>query len=584
MKLILPSIILLFLLNTSFEVQSSKSWKTYFELHDFDKTPRYDETIEFSRRLGQASSHVHFTSFGTSHQGRELPLLILDLKGNFTAQAVKNSGNKIILIQAAIHAGEPDGKDAGLQLFRDIAIEGKYHQYLSDITILFIPILNPDGHERFGAFNRINQNGPQEAGWRSNAQNLNLNRDYLKADSKEINSFLKLWNQWLPDFYIDSHSTNGGDYQYTMTYAMGIYGDAYTPLVNWIKNDYLPLIEENMLKEGYPLFPYVTYRSWHDPRSGLISGVGHPMYSNSYVSELNRPGLLLETHMLKPYKDRVESTYLMMLHTIKMLHKDSKLQQIIKQGDQYTASNDFKARPFPLRFENTPDSVMVDFLGVVYNIVKSDLSGGNWFQYNSEKPMTYQIPWFNKHRVTQEINLPDAYIVPVEYSDIIERLKAHGIEMQLLESDTVVEVQSYRFTNIKLSPRSTEGRQTATFDTENLLENRRYHKGSAVIPVQQARARLIIHALEPMAPGSFAYWGFFNSIFERTEYFESYAMERIAREMMEEDPMLRERFHHAQKQNPALVDNPSAILNWFYEQSPWYDQKHNIYPVGKIIN
>ena len=581
---LLRSIFSYLLLLSAFLSQMSyaSDWQTWFEKHNYRQTPRFGETLEFSKRLSDASPKLDLQTFGYSHQGRELFALIWDADGLFAPDQAKAAGKTIVLVQAAIHPGEPAGKDAGLQLLRDIAIHEQYADDFTNVTLIFIPILNPDGHERFGPYNRINQNGPEEMGWRTNARNLNLNRDYLKADAKEMQHLLGFWHQWEPDFFMDTHSTNGGDYQYTMTWAMDLYGGSNPDLVNWINNNYIPVIESLMEEEGYPLFPYVTYRSWHDPRSGVRSGAGNPMFSNVYASELNRPGLLLETHMLKPYPERVESTYRIILNTIRILNRQSSLHNVIAKADQFTASPAFRKEPFPLRFRNTSDSVMVDFLGVQYEKKVSSLTGGNWFIYDPDSPETYTVAWFNQNEVTYSVQLPDAYIVPVEYSDIIERLSLHGIEMHILDQDLDLKSESYRFSDVELSSRSREGRQTASFQTETIEESRLWHKGSVIIPMDQPKARIIAHALEPMAPGSFAYWGFFNAVFERIEYAESYVMEAMAREMIDKDPQLLEKLEEVKKENPSLEGNSFAILNWFYEQTPYFDERYNVYPVGRI--
>lgn len=565
------------------EVFPQQDWQTWYELHDGNQTPNWEETLNFSQQLADASPYLYYTSMGTSHQEREIPLLILDLEGSFCPQEAQQKGRTIVLVQAAIHAGEPVGKDAGLLLLRDIVIHQKHHDLLQSTTLLFIPILNVDGHERFGPYNRINQNGPELMGWRTNALNLNLNRDYLKADSKEIRAFLNLWQAWEPHFFIDTHSTNGGDYQYTMTYAMDIFGSADENLKDWMKDLYIPYMEKAMEAEGYPIFPYVTYRSWHDPRSGLRSGTGHPMFSNGYVSELNRPGLLLETHMLKPYKLRVESTYLMILHTLAMLQQDQQLKRITEEADRHTASAQFRQQPYPLRFENTSDSTIVDFLGVEYHKKQSTLSGGNWFIYQSDKPVTYQIPWFNVNVPILKVQLPEAYIIPVEHQEVIDRLAAHGVEMNRIAHDTIIDVEMYRFSDVQLASRSNEGRQTARFNVNPVAERRLFPAGSVLVSMAQPRARIIAHALEPMAPGSFAYWGFFNAAFERVEYFESYVMESMARDMLAQDPSLRIGLEKAFEAHPEMRSNPYAILSWFYEQTPYYDQQYNLYPVGRIL-
>lgn len=563
---------------------AASEWQTWYELHDKNATPSYEETIRFSKQLAGASPYLHYTTIGTSPQGRDIPLLILDKNQNFSPEKAKASGNKILFIQAAIHPGEPVGKDAGLMLFRDMVIHNKHQEYLENTTILFIPILSVDGHERFGPYHRINQNGPEEMGWRTNALNLNLNRDFLKADSREMRAFLQVWHAWEPDFFIDTHSTNGGDYQYTMTYSMDVFGGKDEGLMQWMEKEYLPAMEEKMEADGYPIFPYVTYRSWHDPRSGLRSGVYHAAFSNGYVSEHNRPGLLLETHMLKPYHLRVESTYLMILHTLSVLNRDNELKNVIARADEYAASEAFRNEKFPLRFELTNDSVMVDFLGVEYTKKQSTLTGGNWFIYDADKPVTYQVPWFKNNVPSYKVNLPEAYIIPVQREDVIDRLAFHNIQMYRLEEEMKVETESYRFKNVNLSSRANEGRQNASFTTVAYTEKRTFPKGSVVIPMAQSRSRLIAQALEPMAPGSFAHWGFFNAIFQRAEYFESYVMEAMAREMLAQDPGLKDRLEEVLEKNPAMRQNPNAILTWFYEQTPYYDQQHNVYPVGRIMD
>jgi hypothetical protein len=550
-----------------------------------NRTPTYAETLEHCRRLAAISPMVHYTSFGQSHQLRELPLVILDRHGRFSPEEVHASGNLVLLVQAAIHPGEPVGKDAGLRLLQEVAVQQRHLELLDKVTLLFIPIFNVDGHERFGPYNRINQNGPEEMGWRTNALNLNLNRDYLKADSREMRHFLDLWNQWKPDFFIDSHSTNGGDYQYTMTYMLETWGNMDEGITRWCEEVFLPYWEAAMEGHGHPVFPYVSYRRWHDPRSGLVSRPTPPALSTGYASQRNRPGLLLETHMLKPYAMRVESTYLTILESMRLLNREHEaFRQAVGQADLYTASADLRSRPFTLDLGSTGDSVMVDFRGVEYEEKTSTLSGGQWFIYHSDRPVTYPVAWFNRMEPTARVMLPVAYIIPVQWESVIDRLKAHGVRLQRIGSDLTLEVESYRFEEVSLSASVSEGRQTARFRAVPIREERTYPAGSVIVEMNQPTARVIAHALEPEAPSSFAYWGLFNNIFQRTEYFESYAMEAIAREMLAEDPELGRRLEERKASDPAFASSPQAILHWFYAQSPWYDQEHNVYPVGRIMH
>lgn len=563
---------------------TTRAWDTHYEQHEQNSTPSYAETMEFCRRLAEVSAMVHFTSIGKSHQLRDIPLVILDRNGHFSPEEVRASGNVVLLVQAAIHSGEPVGKDAGLQLLRDIAVHQKHLGALENVTLLFLPILNVDGHERFGPYNRINQNGPEEMGWRTNALNLNLNRDYLKADSREIRAFLEMWNRWEPDFFIDTHSTNGGDYQYTMTYMLETWGNMDPTLTQWCEEVFIPYWEQAMEAEGYPVFPYVTFRRWHDPQSGLVSRPSPPALSTGYTPKRNRPGLLLETHMLKPFHMRVESTYLTILNTMKLLNsRYIEYGEMVRAADRFTASADFRSQPYTLDFVNSGDSVMVDFLGVQYTHKTSTLSGGQWFIYEPEQPVTYSLPWFNRMLPSHQVMLPTAYIIPLQWETVIERLQQHGVSIQRLGSDLTLEVESYRFENVVLSPFVNEGRQTARFTAVPIREVRTYPAGSAIVEMSQPTARVIAHALEPQAPSSFAYWGFFNAIFQRVEYFESYVMEAMARKMLSGDPELANRFEEKKQSDPAFAASPQAILNWFYMQTPYYDAQHNVYPVGRVM-
>jgi murein tripeptide amidase MpaA len=264
------------LLSFIYQAIYSQSLTTYFELSQYKRTPRYDSTIWYCKQLEKNSKFIRYQSIGLSHEGREIPLLIAASKGEFTPALAQKSGKNIVLIQAGIHPGEPDGKDAGFLLFRDLIKQPAFKNILNNNIILFIPILNVDGHERFGLYNRINQNGPIEMGWRANARNLNLNRDYIKAQAIEIQHWLRLFHQWKPHFFVDCHTTNGADYQYPITFALEIYGNMDTEITNWQKNTFLPQLEKKMDSSSYSIFRYVAFRNWYDFESGLRHGLHHP--------------------------------------------------------------------------------------------------------------------------------------------------------------------------------------------------------------------------------------------------------------------------------------------------------------------
>jgi len=567
-------------------VAQKADWRTDYEKSGTFETPRYQETIDFCKRLDKASPMVTYTTFGKSPQGRDLPLVILDREGLSEPDAIRASGRTILLIQACIHAGECEGKDAGLMLFRDLALRQGQTSLLDNVSILFIPIFNVDGHERFGPFNRINQNGPKEMGWRTTANNLNLNRDFMKADTPEMQAWLQMFNRWMPGFFIDCHTTDGADYQYVLTYMMEIFGEMDDGLTDWSRNTFLPQLETHLIRAGFPAFPYVEFRNWHDPRSGLITEVAPPMLSQAYTALRNRPGLLIETHMLKPYGQRVEGTYQCILRTLEILNNESKhLAALVRKADEYVCSDPFASAPFPLQFETSKkDSTMVNFLGVEYHDIKSDISGGNWFQYDG-KPETFRIPYFSSASAVKTVKLPLAYIIPAEWSAVINRLKIHGIRISILTRDTTIRIATCRFKNPKWQQNPYEGHHPMTnieFDT--ISDKREFPAGSAVVEVKQEAGRIIPHLLEPDGNGSLVFWGFFDAVFEQKEYGESYVIEKMAREMLANDPALKREFEQKKSSDSTFAKNPQLILNWFYNRSPYADTRKGVYPVGKIYD
>ncbi|MFH1119318.1 MAG: M14 family metallopeptidase [Bacteroidota bacterium] len=564
----------------------AQDWKTYFESSAGLKTPDYDQTIAFCYKLSEASPITSIKNIGLSPQGREIPMMIIDRDGLTDPQSIRAKGRIIALVQACIHPGEPDGKDAMLILLRDLLIDKKQKDLLENVSILFIPIFNVDGHERFGPYNRINQNGPDEMGWRTNSQNLNLNRDYLKADSPEIQHWLKMYNTWLPDFLIDTHTTDGADYQYAVTYGIETFGTLDSGLTRWLNNIYEPRLSNKMKESGFLIFPYVMFRKWHDPRSGLRTGASPPMLSQGYAAFQNRPALLIETHMLKDYKTRVEATRKMIEHTLSILnHQAATLKTLINMADVSTAAPGFRSQKYPVLIKSsTKDSTMVQFEGFDYKTIKSDLTGGDWFIYDNEKPVTITLPLFNKTYAAVETMLPAAYIIPAEWVLIVERLKLHGVKISRLTEATDVLVNSYKFHDFDFRKTSFEGRQMVTTAYDEIEESRKFMKGSFVVSMDQRTAKVIAAALEPASPGSFVEWGFFNQIFEQKEYSESYVMESMAREMLAKDPELKKEFETKMSSDKNFSTDPEKILNWFYSKTPYWDKNFLNYPVGRVFD
>jgi hypothetical protein len=566
-------------------VKAQDDYTTYYEASGFKETPRYDETVEYCKELAKASRRLMYTTFGKTPQGRDLPLLVADKDGQFTPDEIRRQDKVVLLVQAAIHSGESDGKDAGLMLLRDIAVTGKYPDLLDHVTILFIPILNVDGHERFGAFNRINQNGPKEMGWRVTAQNLNLNRDYLKADAPEMQAWIRMFNAWQPDFFVDCHVTDGSDYQYVITYIMDVFGNMVPPLTDWAEDVFLTKTKKAMVETGFEMFPYAMLLDWPNPKGGMRSWVSTPRFATGYTSLRNCPGLLIETHMLKDYKTRVSATYEMLRQTTITLNDEHEsLRRAVSEADRYTASAELRNTLFPLRF--APDEerpTTIEFKGIDFEVSESDLTGGMWYRFNG-KPVAFKISYFDRQVPTVEADLPEAYIIPPEWRDVIDRLELHGVELNRLEESRTLAVDSYRFEDVSWQARPYEGRHPVSFELVEIREERTYPAGSVVVDMNQPTAQVTAHILEPAGPDSYVLWGFFNTIFEQKEYAESYVMEKLAREMLAADEGLRREFEAKKQNHPEFADNPRAILNWFFQHTPYWDNQKDVYPVGKIFD
>jgi hypothetical protein len=562
--------------------QTPDRWLTAYELSGDRATPRYDKTLRYCRRLDSASSWVTLTSFGTSPQGRELPLLIVSKQGVRDPGDRRRTGIPVVLIQAGIHAGEIDGKDAGLMLVRDMAITKTRSSLLDSAIVLFIPIFNVDGHERFGPFNRINQNGPEEMGWRVTARNLNLNRDYLKADAPEMRALLRLFVAWGPDLYIDCHVTDGIDFQYDVTYTTETGPQIDSGVGAWISRDLLPGMLSGVERAGYRIFWYVFPREEKDLTRGMDGGASPPRFSTGYAALRNRAALLIETHVYKPYRTRVEATYAVLASSLERVNRTaSRLRSAVRRADETQAGLGQRGAMVPLAFGLDSGGVIKEFLGYRSFQQKSAISGSMRTVY-SDEPVVVRLPFYGGIRVTDSVAAPKAYLVPPEWSFVPEILRLHGIRMQRLRAPATVEVGSYRFRNPRWKERPYEGRHGLTVTVEPVRERRTYGAGTVVIPADQPAMRVAVQLLEPRSADSFLAWGFFDAVFEQKEYFEQEVMERMGENMLATDSLLRAEFTRQVGADSVFAANPDARLNWLYQRSPYRDGVLNVYPVGRF--
>jgi len=560
-------------------------WLTHAEKSDYRETPRYAETIEYSRRLAQASPLIKFQSFGKSGQGRELPLLIASEGETFTPEAARLAGKAVILIQACIDAGEPDGKDAGLALLRDIAITKTLPGLLKNLVVLFIPIYNTDGHERVSPYNRINQKGPDEMGWRTTSNYQNLNRDYMKADTPETRAWLSLWNRWKPDLFIDCHVTDGADYQYNITYQHEHHAGIAESVLAWEKRVIDDRVAPATEAAGNTISWYLEFIDNRDLTKGIRDFNGSPRFSTGYTPIRNRPGILIETHMLKPYRPRVIGTYDFLRFTLAEVSRDPEsLLKAVREADKKTLADGHAydpARRYPLDFELTDKATPYKLRALEYETVMSDISGAPYVTFGT-RPVEMSVPMYNEFRVQTAVAPPLYYIVPVQWQDVIEVLRAHGLTLQTTKEAITIDIESYRFVDVKWAGSPFEGRLMPSFKAEVVHERRTFPTGSVIVPLAQEAAKVALNLLEPEAPDSLVHWGFFNATFEQKEYAENYILEKLAREMLASNPGLREEFQKKLAMDPKFAASPRARLEFFYRQSPYWDKQMNLYPVGRI--
>ncbi|MBB6188799.1 M14 family metallopeptidase [Rhodanobacter sp. MP7CTX1] len=567
---------------------SATDWVTPAESTQFRTTPSYADTLAYLERLQQAAPDViHLATFGTTPEGRPMTVVIASGDGTFDPAAARAAGKPVVLVQAGIHPGEIEGKDAGLMLLRDIAITQKYPHVLDHLVLVYIPVYSVDGHENSSPYHRINQNGPESMGFRGQSQYLNLNRDYVKADAPETLAWLKLWQRWQPDFLIDVHTTDGADYQYDLTWYTEDPHKLDPAVSAWqhdaIVNHAMPAYE----KRGHLGSIYLEFKDGRDPRQGIENFGSGQRFSTGYAALQNRPALLIETHMLKSYANRVHAVYdlveLMLQqinqHPAALLAADAKAD-----ADTIARAHDAHAL-VPLTFKPDPQSTKFELKGYTFTLTHSDISNSNWIQYDPRQPKTYTIDNWNGLLPDLSISPPAAYAVPAQWTAIIDKLDAHGIHYQRLEHPLKIQAEGYQLDHPQWGSQPFERHlMLRTFTLKDVPSHKvELPVGSVIVPLDQPAANVAINLLEPQAPDSLLRWGFLNAMFETKEYAEPRVLEKLARDMLARDPALKTEFEQKLHDDPTFAADPGARLEFFFERSPWHTaQKIGAYPVLRL--
>lgn len=577
-------LIIAFFLLAALPATAAPPLTTVSEQSGFTKTGRYAEVEalceSFARRYPAA---VRCFDFGTTPQGRPMKALVASTSGALDPQAARHQGLPVVLIQGGIHAGEIDGKDAGFLALREV-LEGEAAPgALDKLVWVFVPVFNVDGHERFGAWNRPNQRGPVEMGWRTTAQNLNLNRDYLKAEAPEMQAMLGLVNAWDPLAVVDLHATNGAQFEHDIAIMVEpLY--AGDPALQAIGRQWRDAVIADLAEQGsLPLPFYPSFDVYDDPASGFTDNVAPPRFSTGYFWLRNRLAMLVETHSWRTYPERVRSTRNTVVSVLEQIAEHGQAWQRAAHAADVAASQPDPS-PAPLSFKVSDQARTIDFRGYAYTREPSDVSGALMTRYDESTPQVWQVPL--RDDVHPDITVPRpgaGYLVPVEHAALVAaKLRLHDLAFDELPALGETEVQSFRAAGKKFGATPLEGHQTLAVTGEWAKDRARLAKGALFVPIAQPRSRVVMALLEPQAPDSLLAWGWFNNHFEAKEYMEAYVAEAVAREMLANDPSLRDTFNERLAQDPAFAASPSARLEFFYRRHPSWDQSLDRYPVLRI--
>ncbi|MES2125885.1 MAG: M14 family metallopeptidase [Pseudomonadota bacterium] len=553
--------------------------KTVSERSGFTATGRYEEVIALCSAFEKAyPKQVKCRQFGTSPEGRPMMSLVVTRTGALTPEAARQRGLPVMLVQGGIHAGEIDGKDAGFLALREVLENRLAKGTLDKQVLVFVPVFNVDGHELFRKWNRPNQRGPVEMGWRTTGQNYNLNRDYVKADTPEMQAMLALVNAWDPIAYVDLHVTDGAKFEHDVSIQVEpvFSGDAELRKAGLAlrTNVIADIAKQGSLPQPF----YMSFDENDNPASGFSDGVSDPRFSTGYFQLRNRLAMLVETHSWKDYPTRVRITHNTIISLLEQLAAHGKeWQAVARQADARTLTG-----PVPLTFKTTDKTRTVQFRGYEYTRTPSEVSGGLMTHYDESRPQIWTVQVHDDIVPNLQVMAPAAgYFVPAAHAaQVAHKLREHAIVFRTLDKALAqADVDTFRADKAVPAARSFENHQRMDLSGSWRQELRAVEKGALFVPIAQPKARLVMALLEPQAPDSLAAWGMFNNAFERKEYMEDYVAEDVAREQMAQDPAVAAEFRRRLESDPAFAKSAHARLDFFAQRHPSWDPRYNLYPV-----
>ncbi len=562
----------------SFSNSTDNTFVTPFEKND-NYSASYSETIAYYQQLSDTYPSIRIIPFGNTDSGYPLHEVILSNSHLFDAESIRQAGKAVLLVNNAIHPGEPCGVDASMMLSRNLISDPELKPLLENTVLVIIPYYNISGGLNRGSYSRANQEGPEEYGFRGNAQHLDLNRDFIKCDTKNAASFNKLFNKWNPDVFIDNHTSNGADYQYVITLIATQKDKLQQDLAQYMTDKMLPELYDSMEDDDYEMTPYVYARS--TPDEGIAGFLDLPRYSSGYAALHHTISFMPETHMLKPYKDRVWSTYHFMENMLHYLHEAG---DELKEVRAKAVNNSMKEGEFALNWALDFDQAdEITFKGYEAKYKPSKVTGQSRLFYDRDEPYQKEIPFYNTYTATAKVKKPRAYLIPQAYHKVIERLQWNKVEMEVLSRDTVLEGIYYYIENYNSPEAPYEGHYLhRNVEVREVKEKQLFRSGDIMVRTGQSKDRYIVETLEPTAPDSWFAWNFMDGILMRKEYFSSYVFEDLAEEILNKDRSLRRALEKKKKEDPEFAQNARAQLNFIYEHSSHAEEGYRRYPVFRV--
>jgi hypothetical protein len=560
--------------------KTNYDFTTKFEKSNGTETTTYQETIEYYKNLAASYPEISMLEMGETDSGNPLHLVVFNSDKVFDFKKIKDVKN-IILVNNAIHPGESDGVDASMLLLRDIVQDKNNIERFKNVVIAVIPMYNIGGALNRNSHSRANQNGPKEYGFRGNSRNFDLNRDFIKADTKNAIAFAEIFHLINPDIFIDNHVSNGADYQYGITHLFTQHNKLGNELGEFLETNMRPSIEASLLKKDIIITPYVNV--WgNTPDDGFSQFFDSPRYSSGYTTLFNTLGLMVETHMLKPYKQRVEETYSFMESTLNFLTENGTQ---IKELRQNAVAKILEKKTYPISYEVDRDTFStLQFKGYEGSYINSKVTNGKRLFYDRTKPYTKSLKYFNQFKVTNEIEIPKAYILKQGWWTILDRLKANNIDFLVFKNDTTINVLEQHILDFKTRSNPYEGHYPHYNTSVSSAEkSNNFNAGDIYIPVNQNGARYIMETLEAAATDSFFNWNFFDTILQRKEGYSAYVFEDIAEDYLNNSFTLKLDFNEKMKTDEEFAKNPRAQLDYIYKNSPYFETAYLKLPVYKVF-